>query len=58
MNPDMNISLQGKRAFMTAGGTGMGRSSALVMKKLGAQAFTCDVDEDALSTLPRDIETL
>ncbi|MEX6502983.1 SDR family oxidoreductase [Pseudomonas zhanjiangensis] len=53
----MHVSLQGKRAFITAGGAGMGRATALAMHKLGAQVFTCDVDEQALSTLPDGIKT-
>ncbi|MBS7691968.1 SDR family oxidoreductase [Pseudomonas lalucatii] len=53
----MQISLEGKRVFITAGGAGMGRATALAMHKLGAQVFTCDVDEQALSTLPDGITT-
>jgi NAD(P)-dependent dehydrogenase (short-subunit alcohol dehydrogenase family) len=53
----MQISLEGKRAFITAGGAGMGRATALAMHKLGAQVFTCDVDAQALSTLPDGIKT-
>ena len=53
----MQVSLQGKRAFITAGGAGMGRATALAMHKLGAQVYTCDLDEQALSTLPDGITT-
>ena len=53
----MQICLEGKRAFITAGGAGMGRATALAMHKLGAQVFTCDVDAQALSTLPDVIKT-
>ena len=53
----MQICLEGKRAFITAGGAGMGRATALAMHKLGAQVFTCDVDAEALSTLPDGIKT-
>lgn len=53
----MQVSLEGKRAFITAGGAGMGRATALAMHKLGAQVFTCDVDAQALSTLPDGIKT-
>ena len=48
----MEISLTGKRAFVTAGGAGMGRATVLAMHRLGAQVFTCDVDEASLETLP------
>ncbi len=51
----MQISLEGKRAFITAGGAGMGRATALAMHKLGAQVFTCDIDDTGLTTLPGDI---
>ena len=52
----MQISLQGKRVFITAGGAGMGRATAIAMHKLGAKVFTCDVDTDALASLPEGIE--
>ena len=47
----MEISLEGKRAFITAGGAGMGRATALAMHAVGATVFTCDIDASALSTL-------
>ncbi|MBU3007725.1 SDR family oxidoreductase [Cobetia amphilecti] len=53
----MQISLKGKRAFVTAGGAGMGRATVLAMHALGARVFTCDVDGEALSSLPDDITT-
>ena len=33
----------------------MGRSTALAMLDIGAKVFTCDIDQNALSTLPREI---
>lgn len=53
----MQISLEGKRAFITAGGAGMGRATALAMHKLGATVFTCDIDTSGLDTLPDGITT-
>lgn len=53
----MEISLSGKRAFITAGGNGMGRTTAITMAELGAEVFTCDIDPDGLSTLPKSITT-
>lgn len=53
----MQISLEGKRVMITAGGAGMGRATAIAMHKLGATVFTCDVDEQGLSTLPEGITT-
>ena len=51
----MEISLEGKRAFITAGGAGMGRATALAMHAVGATVFTCDIYASALSTLPAGI---
>ncbi len=53
----MKISLEGRRAFITAGGAGMGRATALAMQAVGAEVFTCDIDGAALSTLPVGITT-
>lgn len=53
----MHISLANKRVFITAGGAGMGRATALAMHNLGAEVFTCDIDEEALATLPPEINT-
>ena len=51
----MEISLAGKRAFVTAGGDGMGRTTAMTMDRLGAEVFTCDIDPSGLATLPDSI---
>ncbi|HIF89843.1 MAG TPA: SDR family NAD(P)-dependent oxidoreductase [Candidatus Thioglobus sp.] len=53
----MNISLEGKRVFITAGGDGMGRATAIAMHNIGAKVFTCDIDETSLKTLPEGIIT-
>lgn len=53
----MEISLAGKRAFVTAGGDGMGRTTAITMDELGAEVFTCDIDPSGLETLPDSITT-
>ena len=47
----MNISLEGKRVFITAGGAGMGRATALAMQAIGAEVFACDIDAKALKLL-------
>lgn len=54
----MNISLKNKKTLITGGGAGMGRATALAMNKLGAKVYTCDMDEDALKTLPDTITTI
>ncbi|MCP3854542.1 MAG: SDR family oxidoreductase [Actinomycetia bacterium] len=51
----MNISLEGQRVFITAGGAGMGRTTTIAMHDLGAEVFTCDIDSTALDTLPAGI---
>ena len=53
----MEISLTGKRAFITAGGAGMGRATAIAMDRLGAEVFTCDIEPAGLETLPDSITT-
>ncbi len=53
----MKISLEGKRAFVTAGGDGMGRTTAITMAELGAEVFTCDIDAAGLGSLPQAITT-
>ena len=52
----MQISLKGKRAFVSAGGAGMGRATCLALRDMGAEVFTCDIDGAALESLPRDIQ--
>ena len=51
----MEISLEGKRAFITAGGAGIGRATALAMHEAGATVFSCDIDATGLATLPDGI---
>ncbi len=53
----MQVSLEGQRVFVTGGGAGMGRASVIAMHQLGAHVITCDIDQDALSSLPKKIET-
>ncbi len=53
----MKISLENRRAFVTAGGAGMGRATVLAMRDAGAQVFTCDIDPTGLTSLPADVTT-
>ena len=53
----MQIELNGKRVFITAGGAGMERATALAMAALGADVFTCDIDAEAMKGLPDNIKT-
>lgn len=43
--------LQGKRAFVTAAGAGIGRATAKLFAAEGAEVFATDIDENALATL-------
>jgi 2-keto-3-deoxy-L-fuconate dehydrogenase len=43
--------LNGKTALLTAAGQGIGRASALAMKREGARVLATDVNEEALSVL-------
>ena len=54
---DMEVSLEGKRAFITAGAAGMGRATALAMDAVGAEVFTCDIDQRGLDSLPASISS-
>ena len=50
--------LDGKRAFITAAGQGIGRASALAMAREGAHVIATDVNEAALASLATEgIET-
>lgn len=51
----MEISLAGKRAFVSAGAAGIGRRTVETLDRLGAEVFTCDIDRSALGTLPESI---
>ncbi len=53
----MAISLDDQRVFVTGGGAGMGRATVVSMHRLGAKVLTCDIDENALATLPDGVET-
>ena len=50
--------LKGKTCLVTAAGQGIGRASALAMKREGARVIATDINADALSTLTNEgIET-
>ena len=53
----MEISLEGKRAFVTAGGAGMGRATAIAMHAVGATVFVCDIDAVGLASLPEGVKS-
>ena len=48
----MEITLKGKRVFISGAATGIGRATALSMHKLGAEVMICDIDVEKL----RDME--
>lgn len=51
----MKISLEGKRAFVSAGAAGIGRHTVETLDRLGAEVFTCDIDRSALDSLPSSV---
>ena len=46
--------LNGKKAFVTAAGAGIGRATALAFAKEGAQVIATDINADALKDLPSE----
>jgi NAD(P)-dependent dehydrogenase (short-subunit alcohol dehydrogenase family) len=51
----MELSVKGRRVLVTAGAAGIGRVIAQTFVEHGARVQVCDVDEAALSGLPREI---
>jgi NAD(P)-dependent dehydrogenase (short-subunit alcohol dehydrogenase family) len=51
----MNLSANGMRVLVTAGGAGIGRTIAQTFLDHGARVHVCDVDEAALASLPEKI---
>jgi NAD(P)-dependent dehydrogenase (short-subunit alcohol dehydrogenase family) len=47
----MDVNCQGRRAIVTAGGSGIGRTIAETLADNGAQVFVCDIVEDHLAAL-------
>jgi len=50
--------LEGKKAFITAAGQGIGRASALAMAREGAQVIGTDINADALASLSAEQPTI
>ena len=53
----MKISLKGKRVFISGAAEGIGRATALSMHKLGAEVIICDINEEKLSSMGKEIKT-
>lgn len=53
----MDLGLEGLKVILTGGAAGIGRAIVDAFRTEGAQVATCDVDRDALATLPRDVIT-
>src|SRR3954447_12921307 len=50
----MGDRLKGKRAFVTAGAAGIGRTCAIAFAREGATVFATDVDEKGLANLAKE----
>lgn len=46
----MEITLKGKRVFISGAAAGIGRATALSMHKLGAEVIICDIDAEKCIT--------
>jgi NAD(P)-dependent dehydrogenase (short-subunit alcohol dehydrogenase family) len=51
----MNTSAKGQRVLVTAGAAGIGLAIARTFRDAGARVFVCDIDENALAALDKDI---
>lgn len=51
----MDLALKGARVIVTAGAGGIGRAIVDAFLKEGAKVATCDIDADALATLPAEV---
>ena len=49
------MDLQGRRVFITAGGSGIGLAMARVFSQAGAAVFVTDINEAALTTLKQEL---
>jgi NAD(P)-dependent dehydrogenase (short-subunit alcohol dehydrogenase family) len=49
----MDLALRGKRVFVTAGASGIGRAIATAFTAEGARVHVCDIDRAALDALPQ-----
>lgn len=52
---DGHLLLEGKRALITAAGSGMGRAAAILFARQGAELILVDVDEEAAASCAEDI---
>ena len=53
----MEISLKGKRVFISGAAEGIGRATALSMHNLGAEVIICDIDAEKLRDMEKEIKT-
>ena len=53
----MEITLKGKRVFISGAATGIGRATALSMHELGAEVMICDIDVKKLRDMEEEIKT-
>ena len=51
----MEISLKGKRVFISGAAAGIGRATALSMNKLGAEVIICDINAEKMRDMEEEI---
>ena len=52
----MEISLKGKKVFISGAAEGIGKATALSMHKLGGEVIICDIDEEKLSSMGKEFQ--
>lgn len=58
MNVLENLSLRGKNAIVTGGGSGIGRATALILAKAGANVAVCDINYEKADEVKEEIEAM
>ena len=51
----LETNLNGKTAVITAGANCLGLVVAKTLRTAGAEVFVCDIDQEAINSLPSDL---
>ena len=52
----LKTNLDGKRAVVTAGGSGLGLVIAETLSQAGADVYVCDIDPESIENLPAHLK--